>query len=404
MQSNKLQYEKYKSYSAENFLQDDFFIQSIIHPTDESVFFWNEAISKKIIREEEYMAAALFIRSSQEKTERITQEEMFDLWENIELKNKAFLTKRRQRLNMYYSIAAAFTILLISSFLFFNSGYLGEGLRTATPIEHIGNYDSQSKDIQLILSDSKTVSLEGQEAEISYSGNSIEINNQKTELNSGQPSSGKASAYNQLVVPVGKRSMLTLADGSKIWINSGTRVIYPVLFDKKKREIFVDGEVFLDVFPMKKKPFIVKTKEHQLEVLGTSFNLTAYERDTIQNVVLVTGSVKVKTGNKNETVLSPNEMYTYSHGARQVKTVNVDEYISWKNGIYLYQSEQLGIILTRLSRYYGKEIVCSDDVSHLRFSGKLDLKDDLSVILKGIAMTAPISYETKSGIYMISGK
>ena len=97
-------------------------------------------------------------------------------------------------------------------------------------------------------------------------------------------------------------------------------------------------------------------------------------------------------------------MYTYSNGVREVRTVNVEEYISWRNGIYLYKSEQLGIILTRLSRYYGKDIECTDDVSHLRFSGKLDLKDDLSVILRGIARTAPISYESRAGKYLISRK
>ncbi|WP_085535928.1 FecR family protein [Massilibacteroides vaginae] len=402
MLSDKLEYEKYKFYSAEEFLQDDFFIQSMIHPSDDSVLFWNEAIAQDIIDKEEYAVAHLFICSSQEKRERITQEEMFDLWEDIELRNKDFLKKKEQRLNIYYSISAVIAVLLACGFLFFQPIFFPLDLRSA--IEHIDVVDSTSSDIKLILADNKTLSLVGQEADILYNEKGIEINNQETDIKNTQLTSRGAIAYNQLVVPVGKRSMLTLTDGSKIWVNSGTRVVYPVFFDKKKREVFVDGEIFLDVYPMKRKPFIVKTKDHQLEVLGTSFNLTAYERDTVQNIVLVSGSLKVKSQNKKEIVLSPNEMYTYSNGIRQVKTINVEEYISWRNGIYQYQSEQLGIILTRLSRYYGKEINYTDDVSHLRFSGKLDLKDDLSVILKGIATTAPIAYESRSGKYMISKK
>lgn len=403
MLADKLQYKKYKSYSAEDFLQDDFYIQSMIHPSDESDFFWNDAIEQGYINENEFKIAQLFICSSQGKKERITQGEIFDLWEGIELKNKEFLKKKRQRLNLYYSIAAIITILLVSSFFFFQPILFPENLRKEVAIEHVDAVNSQSKDIQLILSDNKTVSLEGQEAEILYNEKGIEINNQEIDI-TNVPLTGGKSVFNQLLVPFGKRSMLTLNDGSKIWVNSGTRVVYPVFFDKRKREIFVDGEIFLDVYPMKKKPFIVKTKEHELEVLGTSFNLTAYERDTMQNVVLVSGSLKIKSQNKKEIILTPNEMYTYANGLRQVKTVNVEEYISWKNGIYQYQSEQLGIILTRLSRYYGKEIIYTDDVSHLRFSGKLDLKDDLSVVLKGIAMTAPISYKSGSGKYMISKK
>ena len=215
----------------------------------------------------------------------------------------------------------------------------------------------------------------------------------------------KNTIYNQLIVPLGKRSMLTFAEGTKIWVNAGTRVVYPATFDNVKREIFVDGEVFLDVMPDKECPFIVKTKQHRIEVLGTSFNITAYEKDTIHNVVLVSGAVKISSPEDETTFLSPSQLFTYANGAATVKTVDVDTYISWKSGVYQYNSERLGVLLQRLSRYYGIEIYCMEPVSQLKCSGKLDLKDDLQQILHGIARMAPISikYEMVGEKYVVSG-
>jgi ferric-dicitrate binding protein FerR (iron transport regulator) len=196
-----------------------------------------------------------------------------------------------------------------------------------------------------------------------------------------------------LIVPQGKRSLLTLSDGSKIWLNARTRVVYPTTFDETKREIFVDGEAFLEVFHNEKCPFIVKTKELQLEVLGTSFNIMAYEKDTVQSIVLVSGSVKINSKNKKETILTPSEMYSCTNGMSEVKTVNVTDYISWKSGVYQYKNEYLSVILQRLSRYFGQDISYSPEVARLKCSGKLDMKDSLSLVLNGISKTAPIVWQ-----------
>lgn len=404
MQTNKLEYERYESYSAEDFLQDDFFIHSLMHPTDELEKFWQDAVNENRINKDEFTTACHFIRTVQVKEERLSYEEIFDLWENIEVRNKHFLKKKRRKLNFYYLTAAGVSAVLISVFFYYNSLHDIRDTKAVSNIEQIAAPNNPAKDIQLVLSGNRTVSLEGQEAEILYNERGIEINKEETELGNVQSGPGKPVIYNQLIVPLGKRSMLTLTDGSRLWINSGTRLVFPVFFEKDKREIYVDGEVFVDVFPMKNKPFIVNTKTHSIEVLGTSFNLTAYEKDTVQNIVLVSGTIKIRTDNEKETILSPNEMYTYANGQREVKTVNVEEYISWRNGIYQYQSEELGVILTRLARYYGEEIIYTDDISHLKCSGKLDLKDDLHYVLKGIATTAPIHCEPRYGKYIISKK
>jgi ferric-dicitrate binding protein FerR (iron transport regulator) len=119
----------------------------------------------------------------------------------------------------------------------------------------------------------------------------------------------------------------------------------------------------------------------------------AYENDTNQHIVLISGSVRVHSGDNAETVLSPNEMYISENGNSHVEKVNVEYFTSWKTGMYQYKSERLEVIMKRLSRYYGKDISCMPEVAHLKCSGKLDLKDDLNSVLRGISHTAPVNYQ-----------
>lgn len=402
----KYTYNKYKSFTAEELLQDDYFITSMTNPTKESDEFWQKVIEHEIISEDDYTQACYYISSLGVKSEPITQNEIFTLWEDIEVSNKYNLKKKKRKLFLYYSAASSIAAVLIILFFLFRYDYKEENI-IAQPfsIEEIKAPDTQVKDIRLILANKETVSLTGKEAEIAYHENGIAIKNHHTELKKDPITTDPSQTYNQLIVPQGKRSLLTFAEGSKIWINAGSRVVYPVNFDKYKREIYVDGEVYLDITQNKNCPFIVKTKDFEIEVLGTSFNITAYEKDTIQSIVLVSGVVKINRDDTHEMVLSPNQMYTSSrNGIYGIKKVNVEDYTLWRKGLYQYESEPLGMILKRLSRYYGQEIVCSPQAAQLQCSGKLDMKDDLEIVLSGISKTAPIVYSFENERYSIRVK
>jgi ferric-dicitrate binding protein FerR (iron transport regulator) len=130
-----------------------------------------------------------------------------------------------------------------------------------------------------------------------------------------------------------------------------------------------------------------------IAVLGTSFNVTAYTADKEQSVVLVTGAVEVNTDSNKKIALTPNNRLTYTGGQLDVENVDASLYVSWVEGLYIYNSEKLGTILDRLSRYYGKTITYDARVSELRCSGKLDMKDELLDVLAGLAQTAPITWQ-----------
>jgi ferric-dicitrate binding protein FerR (iron transport regulator) len=394
--------EKYKSCTGEELLQDDFFILSMTHPTESTDAFWRKLLENGDINIEDYRFARDFVESVQVRSETIREDEKETLWENIEARNRNFQKKRqkRRRTLFYLSAVASVALLVTFGFLFFRSETAGNNHRTR--IEEIKAPDIQAEKIQLVLTGDEAVSLEGKEAEITYNEHGIEINKQATELK--KEKTGNAIEYNQLIVPRGKRSTLTLADGTQMWVNASTRVVYPVTFDKRQREIYVDGEIFLDVAHRDGCPFVVKTKTFNAEVLGTSFNVMAYENDEEKKLVLVSGNVRIHAGDAKDIVLSPSEMFTSVNGSVQVQTVQTEYYTSWKCGVYRYESESLSAILKRLSHYYGHEIVYDSQIASMKCSGKLDLKDDLGDVLKGIAQTAPVRYRYNYETHIITNK
>lgn len=248
----------------------------------------------------------------------------------------------------------------------------------------------------MVLSDEQTIHLGREESEITYDTEGIVVDKKAI-------TQDKNSGFNQLIVPAGKRSILNLSDGSKVWVNSDTRLIYPASFDNNERVIYVNGEIYLDVIKDVKRPFIVKTKDMDIKVLGTQFNVTAYDTDDMKAIVLVSGSVEVDPKNDQQTTsLVPDQMFITGKEQNHIVTVDTKKYTSWIDGIYYCEDVSLDIILQRLSRYYGVEITCDPSISSVLFSGKLDLKENLTDIFVGISFTLPISYTDNGGRYSIS--
>jgi hypothetical protein len=392
-------------YTVEELLRDDRFIASVIRPAAQAEDYWNRALEEGLVQKHDYELACYFIRSVQVHPEPIRPCEIESLWEDIEIRNKKNLRRQTNRFRLYSAIVSGVAVSLLC--LAVLPGRMPQpSARHTSGIEHVKAPDVQPADIQLVLSGDKTLSLEGKEAEIAYREEGIAINNRETELEHTPAHPDSPVVYNQLIVPLGKRSMLTFAEGSRMWVNAGTRVVYPAVFGKEQREIYVDGEAYIEVSPASGCPFVVRTKELSVEALGTSFNVMAYENDTVRNIVLVSGAVKIHPGaGRQEAILAPNEMYLSSGGLLpEVKKVNVDNYIAWKSGAYQYESETMDVILKRLSRYYGMKIEYSGRVALLRCSGKLDLKDDLRSVLEGISRTAPIICRRDGEHYTVTNK
>ena len=339
----------YTKYTAEKLLEDDFFIESNTSPTLDTINFWKRQVVDGL-DEQEYQLAIFFLRSIKVKKEQMTNERQDLLWTKIKDSNKILQLQRSRRFRSFMWMAAASVAVLI----IFSISYIYTNVNKTPDVEAVAREMAVTPDegeIQLVLSD-KLIPISGQESQIEYDAKgTVAVNSEKiadVSLNSANTSK-RLSEFNQLIVPNGKRSTLILEDGTKLWVNAGSRIVYPVTFADKKREIYVNGEVFLEVTPDKKRPFIVKTKEIDVQVLGTSFNVMAYETDESSSVVLVTGAVQVDTKDDEDFRLEPNRMFSYNQGECDIKEVNVNDYILWKDGLYTYRSEHLSVILDRLS-------------------------------------------------------
>ncbi|MDR0700097.1 MAG: FecR domain-containing protein [Tannerella sp.] len=379
-------------YTIADLLEDEYFISSVNSPTAESEAYWAALRQKGRVTEEDYELASYCIRSFRQSDRQLTKEETGDMWANI--LTASVCSKSNRRRHLYLSLAAACVLALAGWFVFhlLTPANVMESATAIIPqkIEDVARPDSIGKDIQIVFSGEERMMLKEKTAEIKYNEKGEAEVNLQVVSPTGKPEA--QATYNQVIVPQGRHTSLTLSDGSKLWLNASSRVVYPPVFDGKKREIYLEGEAYLEITPDADSPFTVKTRQMEIRVLGTSFNVSAYDDEPSQTVVLVTGAVSVKAGTLagQSIEMTPNQLFRVSGTETQLHNVEAENYISWKDGIFLYKDEKLALILKRLAHYYGVTIHFTPEVGEMQFTGKLDLKNDAERVLNGLSNTAPV--------------
>jgi ferric-dicitrate binding protein FerR (iron transport regulator) len=339
----------------------------------------------------------------------LTQEEKDLMWMNVQKRCADGKTARRRRIIWISSAAAAcIALATVLSGLYFRTSEKQKTV-AGNAMENTVRPDTDGNDIQIILADNEKIVLKEQTAEIIHNRSGEIITGSETDVlpenNDAPPKkSGKQTAYNQVIVPKGKRSTLTLSDGSKLFLNACSRIVYPAVFAGNRREIYIEGEVYAQVKPDVKRPFILKTRQIEIQVTGTSFNVTAYDGAASQEVVLVEGSVSVKVKGKSreKTALHPGQMFSLTGEEATVRTVDATGYISWKDGYFLSKYDKLSLILNRLSHYYGIDIRYGTEVGEMKFTGKLDLKDDPDRVMFGLQNAASVECRKENDTYIIN--
>lgn len=207
--------------------------------------------------------------------------------------------------------------------------------------------------------------------------------------------------YHLLMTPKGKMSQLHLPDGTKVWLNAQTRVLFPNKFPQSRREIFVEGEIYIEVAPDATRPFVVKTKQNDIQVLGTRFDVRTTETGVTQ-VALVSGKVAVTNHTqKKEVLLLPDQLLEISDRDYTISEVDAQKLIAWKSGIYSYEAELLDKILEDLARYYGVQLAFRQR-GHTRYTGKLTVSQSFDNLLEGLKNIAPITYTKEGERYIIN--
>ena len=264
---------------------------------------------------------------------------------------------------------------------------------------------------QLYLSDGRTVDLEKQEDSIiqEIDGSVIEKDSQglnyQTQSGVDKP---QRIAENVVVTPVGGEYQLTLSDGTKVWMNALSEIRYPVKFVGDTRKVKVSGEVYFEVAKDLKKPFIVDVNDVEIKVLGTQFNVSAYEDENSIQTTLVEGAVRLKakglSGNVSTVDLIPGYQADYDRFSKSVETreVDVESFVAWKDGKFVFEKENLNDIMRKLERWYDiKVFFQGQGLKSKRFSARIDRYGDIQDILKKMEQTTDIQFEIKDKIVVI---
>lgn len=298
------------------------------------------------------------------------------------------LQKRKRLRYLRRGLQAAAGIALLAGFSLL---YLRHGKNDFVPLKDVSPSAFYGTDVNLIFSGNEHRLIPSEDSRIVYQDGKILVDS--TELDRLEPAGKQPSiAYHQLIVPYGKRSSLTLADGSSVWVNSGSRLVFPATFNDEHRKVYVEGEAYFEVAHDNQRPFIVQTKNYSVRVLGTKFNVSAYHQDEEQSVVLAGGKVEVKTEKGPKYELAPDEMLVCNPEQTFVRHVDASIYTSWIQGVYIFKSQPLSTVAERLSRYYGKEIVCEESVENILCSRKLELKETLPEMLDNLVQAVSITW------------
>ena len=193
------------------------------------------------------------------------------------------------------------------------------------------------------------------------------------------------STMNRLHVPAGQRAQITLQDGTEVWVNAQSTLLYPSHFSKKNRKVEITGEAFFNVAREKNRPFIVSTQHIDMEVLGTQFNVYSYPGAGYIRTDLVEGSVRVYQADdeKSNIILKPNEQVTIRGKDMTVSEIFNPDHLLWKEGIYSFDNEPLIDIIEKLQLYYDVKIVIEDtDICEIRYTGKFRQRDGIDEILR----------------------
>ena len=199
--------------------------------------------------------------------------------------------------------------------------------------------------------------------------------------------------YNTIVVPRKGEYQLILADGSKVYLNSESRLRFPTRFEGKERRVYLEGEGFFQVAKDAAKPFIVHCEKYAVRVLGTTFNISAYRNDEVSMTTLVEGRVNIECGN-TVVALTPGLMAAVADSKVTTREVNVESYISWTRDQFSFSEERLEDLLKKISRWYDVEFVFDDEeIKDYKFSGFMPRYESIDAILQIMEQAANVTFK-----------
>jgi hypothetical protein len=211
----------------------------------------------------------------------------------------------------------------------------------------------------------------------------IKLNNGQLAYKADQTKdAGRQVSFNTLSTPAGGQYQITLPDGTVVWMNAASSLIFPTAFTGKDRTVKLKGEAYFEVSANEHQPFIVRVNNMDVQVLGTRFNVMAYEDEQVVKTTLLQGMVKVAADNKVVLLKPGQQAKMKQSGEMNVIPVNVEEVVAWKNGIFSFNGATTQEVMQQIARWYDAEIVYPDGIPKGLFRGEIERTADISTVLK----------------------
>ena len=305
-----------------------------------------------------------------------------EIWKGIQRERPVRGAVRRLRRWLPY--AAAVLVIAFAGVQFFiykQHANPKVGIESAYDITPGGNRAS------LVLADGRTIDLSETHSaivigdEIAYRDGTVVAN---------AIDGGASASWLQLTTPKGGTYQVTLPDGSQVWLNSATTLKYPSRFEGNERVVELEGEAYFEVATLAKKgnmPFKVRSKDQEVWVLGTQFNVSAYPENLHTATTLVDGSVKVASAMapQSPVVLRPGQQSINQQATLTVRDVETAPFVAWKNGFFHFRQTDIREVMNQLSRWYDIEVSYEADLPGETFSGKMERNVSLGNVLDFLA-------------------
>jgi ferric-dicitrate binding protein FerR (iron transport regulator) len=204
-------------------------------------------------------------------------------------------------------------------------------------------------------------------------------------------------SFNTLNVPRGSKPLsLLLADGTQVWLNVGSSMTYPTAFSGSERKVKITGEAYFEVAHNAKMPFMVQHDDVTVRVLGTHFNVNSYEDETAVRITLLEGSVRVTMGDKRQTtVITPGQQAQVSDDIKVLNNVDIDEVMAWKNGKFQFgEKTDIGTIMRQIARWYNVDVEYKGTVNE-HFWGSISRDVNVSQVLKILEATGGVKFKVE---------
>ena len=282
-----------------------------------------------------------------------------------------------------------------------------EGEEPLVVASSVGEIHPGSSQAVLILDDGQKVVLKDREEGEILAGKGVKATREKDML-VYMPMDAKREnpvRFNELEIPRGGEYKVILADGTVVYLNSATRLKYPVVFNGKERKVYLSGEAYFEVMKDSERPFLVEVGGIEVKVYGTSFNISSRPNGDVRTI-LVHGKVSVRVvGSTEENMIKPGQMAEYNRKDQNVdeKEVDVALYTDWKDGIFRFENQRLEDILTTLSNWYDVDIFYqTPSVKDLHFSGYMERYKEIDTILKAITLSTDVQFTIRGRTIVVS--